>query len=361
MWDGGEMVNKTWLVYILAISSLIMLPNYAYGEEQNNEKRGLLSGTITQLIDKTENITEEVNSTLNNTLPVQQIEEITTLTQPVVKIVEEVEDKTNTIVEQALIEVPPITESVVSEVGSLVEETVEVVPELPIVTPVLTEVSGSVKKVTNKVQETVEEGSSTVQAVISKKEIPIPEEKSPVTVQPQKQVEEPRTTDTEPLVEETKIPQESPIPAASLEESVPVLQEIPQQSQPTVEEIRLVVEKESHDVLQVNEEKKQIGIVDKNEIKKSTNKSPTVLPPIPDKQKKKVVVTTIPTTSTSAPSSTSNSVIVQGGDTLFALTPSQEPMKELMRKKWYHKNHYAIIQWIHTPLRKPPEMTPFYT
>lgn len=354
-------MNKKRLAFILGISSFIMLPTYAHGEEQNNEKRGLLSGTVTELIEKTENITEEVNSTL----PVRQIEEPTKVAEPVVEIVEKVEGKTTPIVEKALIEVPPITESIVSEVGSIVEETIEVVPKVPIVTPVLTEVNGSVKKVTSKVQETVEEGSSTVQAAIGKKEIPIVEEKRPAAVEPQKQAEEPRVTDKVFLVEESNLPQESTSLIDPPEETVsvpaPVIKEPPQQSQPTVDEEITIIREESFEHLQANQEKKIIEKAHKKEIKKSTNKSSSVLPPIPDSQQKKVVVTTVSTTSTSAPSSGSNLGPVQSGDTLFALLPSQEPMKELMRKKWYHKNHYAIIQWIHTPLRKPPEMSPFYT
>lgn len=357
-------MNKKWLVFILGISSFIMLPTYAHGEEQTNEKRGLLSGTVTELIEKTENITEEVNSTVDHALPVKQIEEITKVAEPVVEIVGEVEGKTTPIVEKALIEVPPITESIVSEVGSIVEETIEVVPEVPIVTPVLTEVNGSVKKVTSKVQETVEEGTSILQAVISKKEIPIVEEKRPAAVEPQKQAEEPRVTDKVSLVEESNPVQESTSLIDPPEETVsvpaPIVKEPPQQSQPTVDEEITIIKEELFEDLQANQEKKIIEKANKKEIKKSTNKSLSVLPPIPDSEQKKVVVTTVSTTSTSAPSSGSNLGPVQSGDTLFALLPSQELMKELMRKKWYHKNHYAIIQWIHTPLRKPPEMSPFY-
>ena len=337
-----------------------MLPTYAHGEEQTNEKRGLLSGTVTELIEKTENITEEVNSTVDHALPVKQIEEITKVAEPVVEILEKVDGKTTPIVEKALIEVPPITESIVSEVGSIVEETIEVVPEVPIVTPVLTEVNGSVKKVTSKVQETVEEGSSTVQAVIGKKETPIVEEKRPAAVEPQKQAE-----DKVSLVEESNPVQESTSLIDPPEETVsvpaPIVKEPPQHSQPTVDEEITIIKEELFEDLQANQEKKIIEKANKKEIKKSTNKSLSVLPPIPDSEQKKVVVTTVSTTSTSAPSSGANLGPVQSGDTLFALLPSQELMKELMRKKWYHKNHYAIIQWIHTPLRKPPEMSPFYT
>ncbi|MDI2587906.1 hypothetical protein OR571_12440 [Psychrobacillus sp. NEAU-3TGS] len=143
--------------------------------------------------------------------------------------------------------------------------------------------------------------------------------------------------------------------------SVPAVEESPLQNQSPVEETIASVEKESFEILHIKQDKKLTGKAEKKETKKSFNKSSIVLPSIPVKQKKKVIVTPISNTSTSAPSSASNSVVVQSGDAPFALLPSQELMKELTRKKWYHKNHYAIIQWIHTPLRKPPEVTPFYT
>ena len=355
-------MSKGLLVFLLGISTLIMYPFQVHGEESVNEKRGLLSESITQLFKKTEIVTEEVNSTLNNTLPVDEIEEITTIVEPVVGIVKEVEDKTISIVEQVITEVPSTTDSIVSDVISIVDETVETVPDIPLVTPVLTEVSDSVKKVTDKAQGTIEHSTESVLVIIDKKDVLIPEEKKSKSTGRLEKVEEPVNNDTDLRAEESKIPQNLTIPTALPEISVLAVKESPEQNQPTVEEKIAIVEKESFvETSHFVQEKSIKGKVNSKEVKSSTNKSATSLPAIPDKQKNKKMVIPILTTSASSPNSSSQTVIVQGGDTLFALVPSQEPMKELIRKKWYHKNHYAVIQWIHTPLRKPPEFTPFYT
>ena len=359
-------MNKGWFVFLLGISALILFPYQAYGET-NDERKGLLGESITKLVEETKNVTEEVNSTLENALPVEKVEEILTVIEPVVETVKEVEEQTSAAVGQVVNEVPSTTESVVSDVMNLVDETVETVPDAPIVTPILTEVNGSLKQVTNKVQETVEEVSSTALVVIDEKDLPIVEEKNQTNKGPQKQIEQPIKTDTAPLVEESKIPQESTIPTAAPEKlvsvpvSVPAVEESPQQNQSAVEKPMPILENESFKVEEIKQHKKITGKADKKEVKKSSNKSSNVLSSIPDKQKKKVILTPISSTSTIAPSFASNSIIIQTGDTPFALLPSQDLMEELTRKKWYHKNHYAIIQWIHTPLRKPPEMTPFYT
>ncbi|GGA22412.1 hypothetical protein [Psychrobacillus lasiicapitis] len=369
-------MNKGWFVFLLGISALILFPYQAYGET-NHERKGLLGESITKLVEETKNVTEEVNSTLENALPVEKleeaipveepVEEILTVIEPVVETVKEVEEQTSAAVGQVVNEVPSTTESVVSDVMNLVDETVETVPDAPIVTPILTEVNGSLKQVTNKLEETVGEVSSTALVVIDKKDLPIVEEKNQTNKGPQKQIEQPINTDTAPPVEESKIPQESTMPIAATEKlvsvpvSVPAVEESPQHNQSAVEKPIPILENESFKVEEIKQYKKITGKADKKEVKKSSNKSSNVLSSIPDKQKKKVILTPISSTSTSAPSFASNSIIIQTGDTPFSLLPSQELMEELTRKKWYHKNHYAIIQWIHTPLRKPPEMTPFYT
>ncbi|WP_144510248.1 hypothetical protein [Bacillus sp. FJAT-22090] len=358
-------MSKGWLVLLIGVSALFMLPYQAQGEELNNEKRGYLSDSITRLMENTETVTEGVHSTLNNTIPAEALGDVFNVVEPAVGIVIEVEEQTNTVVENAVKELPPTTEFIVSEVTSILEETIESVPEVPIVTPVLTEVNNSVKKVTNKVQETVEEGTGTVLTVIDQEDVPLPHQELIITGSTKK-LKEPRKTDKTPLVEKSEeVVQEATIePALSEEiveeEIVKGVKESPQINLLKVEKDLANTEQEVVKVLQVKQEYKAIEKANKKEIIKTT-KIPTILPPIPEKQKKNVIVTPIVTTSTSSPSSSSSSVMVQSGDSLFALLPSQEPMKELIRKKWYHKNHYAIIQWIHTPLRKPPENTPFYT
>lgn len=356
---GGEKMHKGWFLLLLGITTLMMFPYQVQGEELTNEKRGILSESINRLLETTDTVTEEVNSSLNTTLPIEEIKEVIPVVEPVEGLVKEVTDKTNTVVEHVVKKVPPTTESIVSEVMGVVDETVEIIPEVPIVTPLLTEVSESVKKVTNIVDETVEHGSETVLVVIDKKDEPVPEEKNPISMQQQGKLEEPSMAVPIVQKEEDKIPQQSTSPNAPTNELEVVPDEkVSSQESRLTKEKRVMEEKES---LQLNQNSRLKGKEHKKVGKKSIDKSPTVLPPIPDKQNKEVIVTAIVTTSTSSPSSSSTSVIAQGGDTLVALLPSQEAMKELIRKKWYHKNHYAIIQWIHTPLRKPPEVTPFYS
>ncbi|MFJ8065925.1 hypothetical protein ACIQYS_14950 [Psychrobacillus sp. NPDC096426] len=255
-------MSKGWFVFLLGISTLIMYPSEVHGEESDNEKRGLLSESITQVVEKTEIITEEVNSTLDNTLSVEKIVEITTVVEPAVGIVKKVEEKTSPVVAHAITEVPSTTESIVSEVMNLVDETVEIVPEVPIVTPVLTEVIGSVKKVTNSVEEVVEQGTDTVLAVIDKKDLLIPEEKSPISTKQLEKVEEPGKVDTVPQAEENKVPQKYTIPTAKPEKAVTAIKESPQQNQPTVEESIEIVEKELFEISHVNQEKAIKGKVD---------------------------------------------------------------------------------------------------
>lgn len=363
------------------------------------------AGTVKKLSDPVGN--KVITSTLKDTGSL--VEKAVSNTTPVVKTT--VKETTGTVTKTT------------SEVFDAVDKTVENLPAVPVVTPVVKEVNKTVKKVTSGVQKTVEKTTGavneTVEAVTDTTEktvektidvvdkaadLPYQEEKvtpvqpeSPVSEQPAAEAARPAVPVTQPQTPsnpevpvQSELPLESEVPAdiqspvenvipvqdeavlgkKPLQEASPVLTEEViglSATQPSTEENNDVKQPVAAGPMEIDEflvasvMKKPVAEnkMGRNEVAKET--VPAAQTPIfPKEQDGSRTLATVPAPSNSPSSAqASGSFTGHSADLGYGTISSLEMFKVSTEKLWYHKNSYAIIQWIHTPLRKPPATTPF--
>lgn len=337
-------------------------------------------------------ITNEVQKTEQNTNKLVQdvVKEVTKPNATVNAVTDEVNKITNqtlTGVKEVLSTVTNTTNITVNEIVGVVDETVNSLPEVPAVTPVLKETTTTLKNVTTKVQDTVSAGDEGIKETIDSIEnvLALPPPKMQDTEKPTKVIETNKpvpVTQLEPtvntnlsdLVEETgnKMPgievtkpeksREPVVIEASLEDldhspKEPVVETV---EEPVTKEILIPLVTQSTQRAESTIQPEAKIIFEKSvELEEPVKSQTPKFPVKPAGPHAKVMLNSSPVFSGHTQVNNTSHSLVIGHDVLSGLLPSQEMMKELKRKKWYHKNSYAIIQWFHTPLRKPPEVTPF--
>ncbi|QFF97787.1 hypothetical protein PB01_02580 [Psychrobacillus glaciei] len=353
-------MKKVFITLVISFVILIIFPFPVHGEEVDEQKKGVLSGTIDQLVSMTEKFVDSVKENVSKTAPSKEAEEIPPILKPITDVVHDVEENTSPAIEQVITDVTEITKSTVPKLVNVVDETIDILPEVPIVTPVLTKVSKSTKKVTIGIQKTVKTGDETVKQVIefagsvveSKSENILSEETS--------------TTDSSiaPKLAEQIINFTPPVPVSKEEISI---SEIEKTAEIPIDQPVLKTNSEAEegnagqeaDKFQIEEEYDFAVIETNRNMKNKKHVHIPVLPINPMEQNQKIVISNTPMITNNTNVTSSSVSLIIGGDIHMGYLPSYVLLKELGRKKWYHKNSYAIIQWLHTPLRKPPEKTPF--
>lgn len=338
-----------------------MIPFQVQAEELEEEHGGLLNKTGDQLLGTTEKLVNTVQTTVND------VEKAIPILKPVTDVVFEAEKITLPIVEDVVIGATDTTETVLMGVVEGVDKTIETLPVTPVVTPILTTTTKTLNEVVSEVQTVVDSSEETVKNVVDI----VVEEKSrnPIVESPNVPAAEglsPDATNTNFFTEKEELP---PI----VETKTPI--DVNVGIEPVKEEI--APEKVATEVDLKGPEKVNEVYGTKMEVddKKSSQKNPlkiitqTVLegdakvpvnPTIPLGSDLKMTMTSGGTWNGQGNTfSSGGSLLLTGSDVFHGLLPSEEMLKELTKKKWYHKNRYAVIQWIHTPLRKPPVLTPF--
>ncbi|WP_033541025.1 hypothetical protein [Planococcus sp. CAU13] len=354
------------------------------------------AGTIEKISDPVEN--KVITSTVKDTGSL--VEKAVANTTPAVKTT--VKETTGTVTKTT------------SEVFDAVDETVENLPEVPVVTPVVKEVNKTLQKVTSGVQQTVEKTADkvnetveavtdtaektvekTIDAVDKAADLPHEAEKPTPVQQPEIPASE------QPAAEEVtrpEVPVTQPQAPAGYEDPVqnelPLENEVPVVSrQPDENTIALKVEEDTGETpLQeapsaLIEETVEVPAtqpsaagtmeiggtpvasviqlpiaeneMDRSEAAKETAPA-TQTPIFPEEQDGNRALATVPV-QPGSPSSAQASGSFNGHSTdlSYGNIASSDMFKLSAQKLWYHRNSYAIIQWIHTPLRKPPAITPF--
>lgn len=338
-----------------------MIPFQVQAEELEEEHGGLLNKTGDQLLGTTEKLVNTVQTTVND------VEKAIPILKPVTDVVLEAEKITLPIVEDVVIGATDTTETVLMGVVEGVDKTIETLPVTPVVTPILTTTTKTLNEVVSEVQTVVDSSEETVKNVVDI----VVEEKSrnPIVKSPNVPAAEglsPDATNTNFFTEKEELP---PI----VETKTPI--DVNVGIEPVKEEI--APEKVATEVDLKGPEKVDEVYGTKMEVddKKSSQKNPLkiITQTVQEGDAKVPVNPTIPLGSDPKMTMTSGgtwngqgntfssggSLLLTGSDVFHGLLPSEEMLKELTKKKWYHKNSYAVIQWIHTPLRKPPVLTPF--
>ncbi|WP_391119683.1 hypothetical protein [Psychrobacillus sp. L3] len=349
-------MKNGFIACIVSTIFLVVLPFQVKGEE-NDRNRGLLGETIDQLISTTEEVVDTVKTNISQTIPSQSI----------LNPVTEGKEQSIPIIEHVVSEVRNTTDSTVNNLVNAVEESVENLPEVPIVSSELKVTAKRVRKVTTEVQKTVKTGGKAVKKVndivenVTEKKLDktLSEEinitKPPLTSTPSKQSKNLILVESVPPFSHIKNPDEASNKTSKGTENVE-LQEVERQlgkiTNKTSVNSEVII---SNDVVKTN----QIKNTSKKiiEVKKMKNAAKTTFPV---GQNRKVVVTSSAVITGSSNVTLSGVSFLLGGDIPIVLLTSHQMLKELARKKWYHKNSYAIIQWIHTPLRKPPQALLFH-
>ena len=325
------------------------------------------------------------------------------------ELVEKAVENTTPVAKTAVKEVTKTTEKTTSEVFDAVDKTVEKLPEVPVVTPVVKEVNKTVQKVTEEVQHTFENTTDLVNETVEtvtdtaektvEKTTDVVDKAADIPYQEEKVDAAPKPESTKENVQD--IPDETPKPvvppAGSAEEEQPADSEQPVKNEVPVRGEDAVDTKEVMEATPVFIEEKAIEVseeqptvTEKNNIKQpaasgrididettvalsNMTQSPAAeneeegkepaasaqMPIFPEKQDGDRTMAIVPAPVN--PSTTQASVSFTGhnADLGYGTISPSEMLKVSTEKLWYHKNSYAIIQWIHTPLRKPPETTPF--
>ena len=342
-------------------------------DQEQQKHSSLLNNTVTSLLGTTEVIVNSVQET------VTEVEQVVPVLKPVTNIVSEVEKATLPVMHDVVTGVTEATGSTLSGVVDEVEKTVETLPEVPVVTPVLNNTTETLDAVTSEVQTIVDASEETVGNIVN---IMVEEKEEPkpvlVTNPDIKSITNSNATtittneDKAPsLQSELEVSEEAKRPAKEqvIDETVG---EVPAPAQPTI--VDTIVTENSKDSIKItlinldtesfhpreltDSDEKEIKVM-KKVVKKQIVEIP-VTPAIPLGPEQKMIINGGATWGgqTNA-SSIGLSFLNSGNDVLQGFLPSDEMLKDLTKKKWYHKNSYAIVQWIHTPLRKPPEVTPF--
>ena len=331
-------------------------------------------------------VTKEVQKVEQNTnkLVGYVVTEITKPNATVNAVTDEVNKLTNQKLTGAKEGLSKVTNTANTTVN-VVDGTVNSLPEVPVVTPVLKETTNTLKTVTSKVQDTVSTGDEAIKETITSVEnvFAPPPPKMQDTEKPNTVIETNNPTPVTqkeptagsnlpdlieetgkdlPIVEVTKPGKSSKL--IRLEASLEDLDtpEVTVENGTNTEAVKELVTKENFmpQALQTMENTKNTVQTEAKVVNEVSVESETPLIPIePGANHAKVMLNSSTVFFGNTHVNTTGHSSVTGHDVLPGLLPSQEMMKELKRKKWYHKNSYAIIQWFHTPLRKPPETTPF--
>lgn len=358
--------TKVTLMFFLLLT-IIPFQVEAEDTEQEEKRSGLLSNTVNNLLGTTEEIVDSVQET------VTEVEKSVPVLKPVTNVVSEVEKVTLPVVHDVVTGVTEATDSTLSGVVEGVGKTFNRLPEIPVVTPVLNKTTETLDAVTSDVQTIVDTSEETVgnivNIVVEEKLVQTPALVTKPDIKPTTisttTGEKPSSNNSEQEVsEEAKQPaKEQVIDATVVEVPVPaqpIIDTIVSENESTSRSVPLRVEDDESfypgELTDSNE--KGIKLIEKD-AKKQTVKVP-VIPAIPLGPEQKMIINSGAAWSGQKNvSSTGLSFLNSGNDVLQGFLPSDEMLKELTKKKWYHQNSYAIVQWIHTPLRKPPEATPF--
>lgn len=344
----------------------------ADSDQEQQKRSGLLNNTVTSLLGTTEGIVNSVQGT------VTELEKVVPVLKPVTNVVTEVEKVTLPVVHDVVTGVTEATDSTLSVVVNEVEKTVKTLPEVPVVTPVLNKTTETLGAVTSEVQTIVDSSEETVGNIVN---ILVEEKQEPkpvlVTNPDIKATTSSNTTTITTnedrasshqseleVSEEAKQPAKKQVIDATVGE-VPapeklIIDSIVSENESASSSVPIVVEDNEsfYPRALTDSDEKEIKVM-KKVVKKQTVEIP-VTPAIPLGPEQKMIINAGATWGgqTNA-SSIGLSFLNSGNDVLQGFLPSDEMLKDLTKKKWYHKNSYAIVQWIHTPLRKPPEVTPF--
>jgi len=377
------------IIAMIILGMLFINSHPVQAEESETESGGLLSKTSNHLLGTTDKLVKTVHTTVN------EVEKTIPVLNPVTDVVSEVGKSTLPAVEGVVTSIIDTTETVLSEVGEGVDQTVKTLPTIPIVTPILTTTTQTVDEVVSEVQTVVSSSEKAVKNIVNvvveeKDRNPIVETpKDQITVDtsneqitehtPSKTTKEriPHNQSIEPLNQDiTNLPVEKENVKPIIETTVPInnnvaIEPVRDENPLTkvVVEEGLRVPNKDLGIYSNNMEVAESKIVQDNRItvkveaiqsqdgRVPVNPFNPVIPVVPDPQM--TVTSGITWNGPGNTFSSSGSFLSVGYDVLLGFLPSEEMLKELTKKKWYHKNSYAIIQWIHTPLRKPPELTPF--
>lgn len=374
---------------------------------QAAESTGSILNETVKSVDQTVNDTLEFTGTAlkNASNPVEN-KAITSTVKDTGKLVEKVVGNTTPAAKNAVKEVTGTTEKTTSEVFKAVDETVNNLPEVPVVTPVVKEVNKTVNQVTTSVQKTVQKTNDavngTVEAVTDTAEktigetvetfdkatdLPAQEEEAPALPTPEKDA----PAIVPPPVETPKPAAPSPEPEAPTATEKPLENELPAETAtssphtaPAVENaitVSKVQEPAAGNESGTSRPAAALGAdidatpeammyksqpaASKNEpVKNGKNEASAAskavkLPVNSEDQDRERPVAAIPASSGSSSTFASNSFAGHNADLGLGTLSDAEMLKASTEKLWYHKNSYALIQWIHTPLRKPPIHTPF--
>lgn len=346
------------IIAMIVLGMFFIVPFQVQAEELEKEHGGLLSKTADQLLGATENLVNTVQTT------VQDVEEVVPVLKPGTNVISEVEKNTLPIVEDVVIGVTDTTDTVLTEVVDEVDKTVKTLPVTPVVTPILTTTTETLSEVASEVQTVVKSSEETVKNVVDK----VVEEKgrNPIEESTNVQITEISTKTTNLSSEKEELPSiaetKTPIDVTVTDEPVgeettlkKVAVEVELEGPEKVDEIY-----EHH--IEVDKKKTAHKIQQKiiTEAIQEQNLKVPVIPALPLGPDAKMTVASGVTWGGQGNTFSSGvSSLSTGSDVLHGFLPSDEMLKELTKKKWYHKNSYAVIQWIHTPLRKPPVLTPF--
>lgn len=369
------MVKK--IIAMIILGMFFIAPYQVQAEESKEKTGGILSETTDQLLGTTEDLVKTVQTTI------QDVENAIPVLKPVTKVVSEVEKITLPIIEDVVIGVTDTTETTLTKVVEGVDKTVNTLPTVPVVTPIFTTTTHTLNGVVSEVKTVVNSSGETVKNVV---DIVVEEkERNPIVEIPK----DPIIEDTPPKTSIETIPINQPIENLNqdstnlsfekesvypiIEKKTPIddtvaietVKEETSLTEVAVEDDLRLAEKDfeiysnNMEVLDAkmaldNRIKIQAEVIQNKDVQLPVNPA---IPLGPDSQM--VLTSGITWNGQGNSFSSSGSFLSSGNDILLGFLPAEEMLKEMTKKKWYHKNSYAIIQWIHTPLRKPPELTPF--
>lgn len=383
------MVKKIIAMIILGI--FFIAPYQVQAEESEEKPRGILSKTTDKLLGTTENLVKTVQITI------QDVEKAIPVLKPVTEVVSEVEKTTLPIVEDIVIGVTDTTETTLTKVVEGVDKTVNTLPTVPVVTPILTTTTHTLNGVVSEVKTVVNSSGESVKNVVdimveekgSNPIVEIPKDQAIVESPKDQTIIDSSKEDTPPKTTIETIPINQPIEnfnqnstnlsfdkenvypiiekKTSIDDTVvnETVKEETSFTEVAVEDDLRLAEKDievysnNMEVLAPtmaleNQIKIQAEVIQNKDVQFPVNPA---IPLVPDSQ---MVITSGYTWNGQGNSfSSSGSFLSSGNEILLGFLPAEEMLKEMTKKKWYHKNSYAIVQWIHTPLRKPPELTPF--
>lgn len=387
------MVKK--IIAMIILGMFFIAPYQVQAEESKEKTGGILSETTDQLLGTTENLVKTVQTTI------QDVENVIPVLKPVTKVVSEVEKITLPIIEDVVIGVTDTTETTLTKVVEGVDKTVNTLPTVPVVTPIFTTTTHTLNGVVSEVKTVVNSSGETVKNVV---DIVVEEkERNPIVEIPKDQAIVGSPKD-QTIVDSSKDPIIEDTPPKTSIETIPINQPIENLNQDSTnlsfekESVYPIIEKKTpiDDTVAIETVKEETSLTEvaveddlrlaekdfeiysnnmevldakmaldnrikiQAEVIQNKDVQLPVNPAIPLGPDSQMVLTSGITWNGQGNSfSSSGSFLSSGNDILLGFLPAEEMLKEMTKKKWYHKNSYAIIQWIHTPLRKPPELTPF--